>query len=163
MSIKVQLIEVRRRVDADPPGRASHVRMDGSELQAGDAWWEANEHREGRRLVYAGRDADGQIVQRSCEGPCLNWDDCDDPRGHLMVVMPHGWFWSPFGRASNCTMPDDRRHRCWVLHEPSPGLFHVDKAGVTCGAGAGSIVVPASEKRPGGWHGFLHNGELVPC
>lgn len=81
------------------------------------------------------------------------WDNCDDPRGHLMVVCPDGWLWDTDSRASNCTMKDDRTHRCWVKHGEPPNL-HVDKSGHTCQAGSGSIA------SPGGWHGFLHNGEL---
>lgn len=46
-------------------------------------------------------------------------------------------------------------HKCWVRHGTPPGeVVHVDKNGITCGAGAGSIAIP-------NWHGFLHNGELV--
>jgi hypothetical protein len=51
-------------------------------------------------------------------------------------------------------MKDDNIHRCWVRHgRPEDGTLHVDKAGNTCRAGAGSIDT-------GKWHGFLHNGEL---
>lgn len=64
---------------------------------------------------------------------------------------PH--FWHIDGRASNCTMPQDKAHRCWVRHGVAPD-FHVDKNGLTCQAGAGSI-------QTSGWHGFLHNGYLV--
>jgi hypothetical protein len=56
-------------------------------------------------------------------------------------------------RASNCTMPNDMLHRCWVRHG-NPPMITVDKNGPTCGAGAGSIL-------SGNWHGFLRNGELV--
>lgn len=49
-------------------------------------------------------------------------------------------------------------HRCWVRHgDAKNGVVHVDKAGVTCNAGAGSII------SPDGWHGFLHNGHLTSC
>lgn len=59
--------------------------------------------------------------------------------------------------ASNCTMPDDKNHKCWVRHgRPEDGTLHVDKNGHTCAAGAGSIVA-------GNYHGFLHNGHLTPC
>jgi hypothetical protein len=40
-----------------------------------------------------------------------------------------------------------------VKHGTAPNL-HVDKAGLTCQAGAGSILC-------GNYHGFLHNGELT--
>jgi hypothetical protein len=40
-----------------------------------------------------------------------------------------------------------------VRHGTPPDVT-VDKNGLTCNAGGGSIQVP-------GWHGFLRNGELV--
>jgi len=75
----------------------------------------------------------------------------------LVVKLPNGNEWMPDSRASNCTLPDDHVHRCWIRHgDPRTGHIHVDKDGVTCSAGAGSIV-------SGGWHGFLHHDELVAC
>ena len=50
---------------------------------------------------------------------------------------------------------DARPHKCWVRHGEPPNV-HVDKNGVTCNAGAGSIAYP-------GFHGFLHNGHIVGC
>ena len=88
--------------------------------------------------------------------------------------------WYVDGRASNCTVPckcgqsyaahyedqtgkcdgykpaDDGAHRCWIRHGEPP-LVTVNKQGVTCGAGAGSIVSPS------GWHGWLRDGALVSC
>lgn len=81
------------------------------------------------------------------------WDNCDDPRGHLIVILPNGAEWDVDSRASNCDMREDRTHRCWVRHGEPPNL-HVDKSGHTCNAGAGSIL-------NGNYHGFLHNGELT--
>lgn len=64
--------------------------------------------------------------------------------------------WCIDSRASNCTMPNDNIHKCWVRHGIIPNVT-VDKNGHTCGAGAGSIMIP-------GYHGFLRNGELTdPC
>ena len=83
------------------------------------------------------------------------WDNCDDPRGHLIVILPNGREWDVDSRASNCTMKGDKLHRCWVKHGKPPDI-HVDKAGHTCQAGAGSILA-------GDYHGFLHNGELTGC
>lgn len=83
------------------------------------------------------------------------WDNCNDPRGHLIVVLPNGCEWDIDSRASNCTREEDRAHRCWVRHGEPPHI-HVDKNGDTCSAGAGSIISVD-------WHGFLHNGELVQC
>lgn len=82
------------------------------------------------------------------------WDNKTD--GHLMVITPGGE-WCVDSRASNCTMPNDRLHRCWVRHgdpESVPSNLHVDKQGVTCAAGAGSIAQKT-------YHGFLHNGHLT--
>ena len=70
-------------------------------------------------------------------------------------VLPGGHVWTIDGRASNCTLPNDKEHRCWVRHGVAPD-FHIDKNGHTCAAGAGSILA-------GGYHGFLHNGHLVQC
>lgn len=67
--------------------------------------------------------------------------------------LPGNHDWLIDGRASNCTRPQDTVHKCWCRHGQAPN-FHVDKNGVTCQAGAGSIAVP-------GYHGFLHNGELT--
>lgn len=95
---------------------------------------------------------------RDVSGKCVihGWSNCDGR--HLLCVLPNGHVWDIDGRASNCTMPDDTTHRCWVRHgDPEKGEpVHVDKNGHTCAAGAGSIAVP-------NWHGFLHNGELRSC
>lgn len=84
------------------------------------------------------------------------WTNCDGR--HLHCVVPGNNHWDIDSRASNCTMKDDTTHRCWVRHgDPAKGeILHVDKAGITCQAGAGSIVVPE-------WHGFLHHNQLVQC
>lgn len=76
--------------------------------------------------------------------------------GHCYVCrMPGGHDWMIDGRASNCTMPEDKEHKCWVRKGVAPN-FTVGKEGKTCAAGAGSIQVP-------GWHGFLRNGVLEEC
>jgi hypothetical protein len=76
------------------------------------------------------------------------------PDGRWLVVrLPNGHDWMIDSRCSNCTLPDDNAHRCWVRHGEPPNLT-VDKNGVMCSAGAGSI-------QGGDWHGFLRNGELV--
>jgi hypothetical protein len=72
----------------------------------------------------------------------------------LVVCCPDGHDWNIYARASNCTLPNDNTHHCWVRHgRPEDGNLHVDKAGNTCAAGAGSI-------QTANWHGFLHNGML---
>lgn len=85
------------------------------------------------------------------EDKCLFWDNCDGK--HLFCVLPNGHHWDIDSRASNCTMKEDRKHRCWVRRGDPPNV-DVGKGGFTCSAGAGSIAVP-------GYHGFLRNGVLV--
>lgn len=92
------------------------------------------------------------------------------PDGLSLMVRTPGGDWLVDGEASNCTDPavkhpkteggktwHERTHRCWIRHgDPRTGQVHVDKNGPTCAAGAGSIAI-------GGYHGFLHNGELTPA
>lgn len=86
------------------------------------------------------------------EGHCLSgWSNCDGR--HLHAVLPNGHAWDIDSRANNCGSPDDRTHRCWVRHGEPPAV-HVDKAGFTCSAGAGSIAA-------GDYHGFLHHGQFT--
>lgn len=75
------------------------------------------------------------------------------PNGALHAVCPGGHPWNIDGRASNCTMPDDDEHRCWVRHGEPPNIT-VDKNGLTCDAGGGSI-------QAGSYHGFLQNGHFT--
>jgi hypothetical protein len=82
------------------------------------------------------------------------------PDGHCLIAMVPGSkmqprTWQIDGRANNCTLPNDSAHRCWVRHgDPRTGDVHVDKDGLTCDAGGGSIQTE-------GWHGFLDHGWLV--
>lgn len=75
------------------------------------------------------------------------------PDGRILMAQTPGGQWCIDSRASNCTMPEDNEHRCWVRHGTPPDI-HVDKNGKTCAAGAGSIV-------SGNYHGFLHNGHFT--
>lgn len=89
------------------------------------------------------------------------------PDGIALQVKTPAGEWQVDSQASNCTrtqraaVPGEpgwtmftRTHYCWVRHgDPRTGDVHVDKAGNTCAAGAGSILI-------GKWHGFLHNGYL---
>lgn len=84
-------------------------------------------------------------------GKCFNWDNCEGK--HLHVLLPDGHEWDVDGRAKNCTMKDDRSHRCWV-REGDPPNVTAGKTGHTCSAGAGSIAT-------GKWHGFLRGGKLI--
>lgn len=81
------------------------------------------------------------------------WENCHDPRGHLIAILPNGHPWDIDTRASNCTMPEDKTHRCWVRRGEPPDIT-AGKGGHTCSAGAGSIAVT-------GYHGFLQNGEFT--
>jgi hypothetical protein len=77
------------------------------------------------------------------------------PDGHsIMCKLPDGKTWYIDSRATNCTMPNDSVHRCWVRHGTIGDRLTVDKNGNTCAAGAGSI---ATDK----YHGFLRDGKLV--
>lgn len=77
------------------------------------------------------------------------------PDGKFLSARTPGGDWVIDSRASNCTMKDDNTHRCWIRHgDPLTGQVTVDKNGLTCAAGGGSIDT-------GRWHGFLRNGEFV--
>lgn len=117
------------------------------------------------RQLYRRHDGTGELMtlEEAPVGAC--WDAewhgrrrrANADGRYLCVRCPTGHEWDIDSRASNCTLPHDDAHRCWVRHgSPEDGTLHVDKNGLTCGAGAGSIVLP-------GWHGFLHNGHLVSC
>lgn len=90
----------------------------------------------------------------------VDWTSAHDkgPDGRTLMAMTPGGQWCIDGQASNCTKKEDRgaygkAHRCWVRHGTPPNVT-VDKNGLTCSAGAGSIVA-------GTYHGFLRNGEFV--
>lgn len=76
---------------------------------------------------------------------------------NVVCVLPNGHHWYIDSRCSNCTMPNDNIHRCWVRHGTVGDTnLHVDKNGHTCRAGGGSI-------RSGDFHGRLQNGIIAPC
>jgi hypothetical protein len=79
--------------------------------------------------------------------------DWTNQSGPPLYVMTPGGSWCIDQRASNCTLPNDTVHRCWVRHGEAPNIT-VDKQGRSCSAGAGSI-------RCGAYHGFLREGRLV--
>ncbi|HUF02801.1 MAG TPA: hypothetical protein VMM38_01355 [Aridibacter sp.] len=79
---------------------------------------------------------------------------------HVLVVRTPGGDWIIDSEASNCTnkaerVPYQKDHHCWIIHGEPPEVT-VNKDGITCGAGGGSIMA-------GGWHGFLTNGYLEGC
>jgi hypothetical protein len=81
-----------------------------------------------------------------------DWRTGPDGRS-IVAVCPDGSHWFIDGPASNCTMPGDKEHRCWVRHG-TPPMLTVNKIGNTCAAGGGSIAVK-------GYHGFLVNGRFT--
>lgn len=99
-----------------------------------------------------------ELPAGSCYDARWYGKDMRGPDGRsLIVILPDGHSWCIDGRASNCTLPNDTEHRCWVRHgRPEDGTLHVDKDGKTCSAGAGSIGTPK-------YHGFLHHGHLLKC
>lgn len=110
-----------------------------------NAWWMGKHHSgpDGRSIVVKlpnGNDWMIDGIASNCDAPCL---DCGQPMSaHLAKDS-----------AIACRILNPRPHKCWVRHGEPPNLT-VDKNGVTCGAGAGSIL-------SGNYHGFLQNGELT--
>lgn len=97
----------------------------------------------------------GELVTLRDAPPGAMWDaewyPWKGPDGRSVVARcPNGQDWMIDGRATNCTLPDDDEHRCWVRHGEPPNIT-VDKNGFTCAAGAGSILA-------GDYHGFLRDG-----
>ncbi len=113
-------------------------------------------------LIYVRPDTGERFTEEEAPpGAMWNawWSQFKGPDGlSLYVKLPNGHQWNIDGPANNCTMPNDHRqlnHHCWV-REGTPPLLTVGKNGVTCGAGAGSIL-------SGNYHGFLRNGVLEQC
>lgn len=126
----------------------------GYQFQEDDEWQEDS------RPLY-GRQENGIPLSIRDDIPGMMYDAWWLPFGwagpdglHLCVVCPGGHLWHIDGRASNCTLPEDNEHRCWVRHGTPPDLT-VDKNGLTCSAGAGSIMA-------GDYHGFLQGGFFTP-
>lgn len=146
-----------------------------------DDVWQFNARARWRREDTGGivelRDAPVGAMWRATwmEGPA-GYETKLDGTEVWVCALPHNWHWIIGSRASNCDSPcsvcavpyhshkvtgwdkdghhyiDSRPHKCWVAHGEPPNM-HVDKNGVTCGAGGGSIQTP-------NWHGFMHNGCL---
>lgn len=73
--------------------------------------------------------------------------------GKCYFCRTPGGDWCIDSKSSNCGLPTDREHKCWVRHGIAPN-FTVDKNGRTCVAGGGSIAI-------GSFHGFLRGGYLT--
>lgn len=107
--------------------------------------------------LWAGPDGTLTTIRDAPPGAMWDawWISQKGPDGlALMVKCPNGAQWAIDGQASNCTMPDDQEHRCWVRHGEPPNIT-VGKDGPTCAAGAGSI-------QAGDYHGFLRGGAFDP-
>lgn len=89
------------------------------------------------------------------QGQSKNWCWDNETEPHLHIRLPDGAIWDIDSRCNNCTLPDDRTHRCWVRHGEVPNIT-VDKEGHTCKAGAGSV-------QTNGYHGKLIGGILRDC
>lgn len=127
----------------------------GYAFQADDRWQDFT------RRLYRRTDTGEEMTLRDAPAGAMwfaPWlsdvESYRGPDGRTLVVKlpPDGHEWIVDRRASNCTMPDDKVHKCWVRHGEAPHIT-VDKNGHTCAAGAGSILTPH-------WHGFLRNGQL---
>lgn len=87
-------------------------------------------------------------------GHYCDWDDCDGK--HFIIVLPdRPTFnrWDTTHRASNCSAPQDRRHRCWVIVGDPPRVSSVvtDRK---CSGGKCSIETPY-------FHKTIKDGEWV--
>lgn len=113
------------------------------ELEPGCLYWADWHHR------------DEQGTPVPCPKRLGGWTNCEGR--HLNAVLPDGHHWDMDSRASNCELPDDGEHRCWVRHhnpDIETAIFTVDKNGLTCQAGGGSID-------DGTYHGFLTSGAFT--
>jgi hypothetical protein len=127
--------------DGDGPSRSAGSRhvynTDSGNPEPGDMFWSEWLPHDGQTCSF------------------YRWTNCDGR--HLNVVLPNGHTWDVDARASNCDLPGDTEHRCWVRSgNPEEEPVTVGKSGRTCGAGAGSILA-------GDYHGFLTDGELRSC
>lgn len=83
------------------------------------------------------------------------WTNCTGK--HLMIELPNGRTWDVGSRASNCTLPEETTHRCWIIEgDPERDRITISKNGHTCNAGGGSI-------QAGDYHGVLQGGILRAC
>ncbi len=115
--------------------------------------WQRNEHElferkeTGERWTLNGKLPVGAMY--NADWMPKPWQGLD---GLSLVVMTPGGLWNIDSRASNCTKPNDEEHKCWC-RQGTPPMIDVNKNGLTCAAGAGSIQC-------GSYHGFLRHGFL---
>jgi hypothetical protein len=153
--------ESRPKIPHDDPRWPTEC-VCGYQFTADDAWQLYTES------VYVRKDTGEEFSIRSLPVGAIYFADWmlhegsnqwRGPDGHCLVVMVPGkdgraHEWMVDGRCNNCKLPDDCQHKCWVRHgNPQTEPVHVDKNGLTCQAGGGSIQTE-------GWHGFLTRGFL---
>jgi hypothetical protein len=125
-----------------------------------DAWWMGPDYSHSDNISLAVILPNGNTWMvdsraSNCDSPCSKcgkaYNQHINPQGQFIGYCDSNktqWQQDPYYQ-------DSRPHKCWVRHgDPKTGTVHVDKNGVTCGAGAGSIA-------SGSYHGFLHNGFLT--
>lgn len=122
--------------------------------ECGFAFRDTDAHQRWTEMLYRRRDTGELTTLRNAPDGAMwdaMWYPWKGPDGRSLVTKcPGGSEWMIDGRASNCTLPNDDVHRCWIRHGEPPRLT-VDKNGLTCAAGAGSI-------QAGNYHGFLRDG-----
>lgn len=147
------------------------MRAPGADEYAGDSRWPAHctcgepfhagdERQVFTERIYRRMDTGDELTLRDA-GPGAMWDAPWYPwKGadgrSLVIVCPDGRQWSIDSRATNCTLPYDSEHRCW-LRTGEPPRVTVGKSAPgqrTCGAGGGSIDT-------GSYHGFLVDGRFT--
>jgi hypothetical protein len=148
---------LEERTPRDDPRWPTHCGC-GYEFKADDSWQDFT------RELYRRADTGEEMTLREAPPGAMYYapwlsdlPHYRGPDGRTLIVKcpPDGHDWIVDSRASNCTMPQDDVHKCWVRHGEAPDIT-VDKNGHTCAAGGGSILTPK-------WHGFLRNGWLEGC
>ena len=138
----------------DDPHWPVHCQKCEYKFLTGDEW-----QRHDERLYRRSDNGELTTLQESPVGALyyadwLGGHQWRGPDGHVLYAKcPDGHTWNIDSRANNCTLPHDDIHRCWVRHGEVPNIT-VDKCGITCTAGAGSI-------QTANWHGFLRDGRFV--
>jgi hypothetical protein len=122
--------------------------------------WDKLQQQYGKRIgwgldiIYnteSGKPEPGDMFFVEYDPQYSTWNNSDGKDLHC--ILPNGNEFNIDSRAANCTMKEEKTHRCWVRTGTPPNIT-AGKNGNTCSAGAGSIL-------SGDWHGFLRNGELI--
>lgn len=161
-SVEIGRIQIERDekgyIKSPPPKKFTNSRKWPKQCDCGYVFKRTDNRQVNDEQIYV--DIDGKEYTLRNPVPGMMYDSWWMPDRYkgadgrcLTVICPDGKLWQVDARARNCTMPDDNVHRCWVRHGEWPDVT-VDKNGVTCQAGGGSIDT-------GTWHGFLRNGYFV--